>query len=185
MTKSTTTRDELNEVIATYGKHHIAHRMANVLLAAMDSEPVILYRERNPYNGLTTGWQELTENEFSFLKENAGENAEFLTLYRHAQPDISHLSRICAECTHVWYHGKKYNGKKRSHCLRCGKVEYQLEGNLAAPEVECPHEWVAYGMYKDKGTGVFATLCRCRLCGLRSRAGVIESLQEVQQEIKS
>lgn len=51
-----------------------------------DSEPVILYRERNPYNGLTTGWQELTENEFSFLKGNAGENAEFLTLYRHAQP---------------------------------------------------------------------------------------------------
>ncbi|MCY4765255.1 DUF3850 domain-containing protein [Klebsiella aerogenes] len=53
---------------------------------ALDSESVILYRERNPYNGLTTGWQELTENELSFLKENAGENAEFLTLYRHAQP---------------------------------------------------------------------------------------------------
>ena len=30
--------------------------------------------------------QEIAENEFSFLKENAGENAEFLTLYRHAQP---------------------------------------------------------------------------------------------------
>ena len=56
------------------------------LVAAMDSEPVILYRERNPYNGLTTGWQELTENELLFLKENAGENAEFLKLYRHAQP---------------------------------------------------------------------------------------------------
>jgi hypothetical protein len=40
MTKSTITRDELNEVIATYGKHHIAHRMANVLLAAIASEPV-------------------------------------------------------------------------------------------------------------------------------------------------
>ena len=40
MTKSTITRDELNEVISTYGKHHIAHRVANVLLAAMDSEPV-------------------------------------------------------------------------------------------------------------------------------------------------
>ncbi|MHB6767535.1 hypothetical protein ACYBRX_11345, partial [Klebsiella pneumoniae] len=106
-------------------------------------------------------------------------------LYLHAQPDISHLSRIYAECTHVWYHSKKYNGEKRSHCLRCGKVEYQLEGNLAAPEVECPHEWVAYGMSKDKGAGVFATLCRCRLCGLRSRAGVIEPLQEAQQEIKS
>lgn len=53
-----------------------------------DSEPVILYRERNPYNGLTTGWQELTENELSFLKENAGENAEFLKLYRHAQQPV-------------------------------------------------------------------------------------------------
>ncbi|HBT0444712.1 TPA: hypothetical protein MA058_003365 [Klebsiella pneumoniae] len=39
MTKSTITRDELNEVISTYGKHHIAHRMANALLAAIDSEP--------------------------------------------------------------------------------------------------------------------------------------------------
>ncbi|HBW8278690.1 TPA: DUF551 domain-containing protein [Klebsiella pneumoniae] len=63
-----------------------ASALARMALAAMDSEPVILYRERNPYNGLTTGWQVLTENEFSFLKENAGENAEFLTLYRHAQP---------------------------------------------------------------------------------------------------
>lgn len=42
MTKSTITRDELNEVIATYGKHHIAHRMANALLTALDSEPVEL-----------------------------------------------------------------------------------------------------------------------------------------------
>lgn len=39
MTKSSITRDELNEVIATYGKHHIAHRMAIVLLAEMDNEP--------------------------------------------------------------------------------------------------------------------------------------------------
>ena len=40
MTKSTITRNELNEVIATYGKSQLAHRMATVLLAAMDSEPV-------------------------------------------------------------------------------------------------------------------------------------------------
>ena len=49
MTKSTITRDELNEVIATYGKHHIAHRMANVLLAAMDSEPVA-YISKSDFN---------------------------------------------------------------------------------------------------------------------------------------
>ncbi|MEA4652316.1 hypothetical protein [Klebsiella pneumoniae] len=63
-----------------------AEELACIALAEKASEPVILYRECNPYNGLTTGWQELTENEFSFIKENAGENAEFLTLYRHAQP---------------------------------------------------------------------------------------------------
>lgn len=34
------TRDELNEVVYTYGKNHIAHRMAVELMAAMDSEPV-------------------------------------------------------------------------------------------------------------------------------------------------
>ena len=67
-------------------KHGESKELARMALAEKASEPVILYRERNPYNGLTTGWQKLTENEFSFLKENAGENAEFLTLYRHAQP---------------------------------------------------------------------------------------------------
>lgn len=46
----------------------------------------------------------------------------------------------------------------------------ELEGKPVAPEVECPHEWVAYGMSKDKGTGVLATLSRCRLCGRRKRS---------------
>lgn len=31
---------------------------------------------------------------------------------------IEPLPTRTAECAHVWY-----NGKKRSHCLRCGKVE--------------------------------------------------------------
>ncbi|MHC9429664.1 hypothetical protein ACY0I5_16260 [Klebsiella pneumoniae] len=81
------TRERLQEIAEDgFLKHGESKELARMALAAMDSEPVILYRERNPYNGLTTGWQELTENEFSFIKENAGENAEFLTLYRHAQP---------------------------------------------------------------------------------------------------
>lgn len=96
MTKSTITRERLEKIKSwreTYGAGsnvmlpaEEAEELARMALAEKASEPVILYRERNPYNGLTTGWQELTENEFSFLKENAGENAEFLTLYRHAQP---------------------------------------------------------------------------------------------------
>lgn len=72
--------------IADVGEFMPGYVMLSIEREALDSESVILYRERNPYNGLTTGWQELTENELSFLKENAGENAEFLKLYRHAQP---------------------------------------------------------------------------------------------------
>ncbi|WNP33608.1 hypothetical protein RN333_08505 [Enterobacter kobei] len=60
--------------------------MARMLLAAEAREPVILYRERNPYNGITTGWQELTQQEFDFIKDNASENAEFKTLYAAPQP---------------------------------------------------------------------------------------------------
>ncbi|STW01241.1 Uncharacterised protein [Klebsiella pneumoniae] len=103
MTKSTITRDQLRALavkkveslkfaITQSAFTNIRRgleeelQLAEFALAAMNGEPVILYRERNPYNGLTTGWQELTENEFSFIKENAGANAEFLTLYRHAQP---------------------------------------------------------------------------------------------------
>ncbi|MFW3738517.1 hypothetical protein [Klebsiella pneumoniae] len=81
------TKERLLEIAEDgFLKHGESKELARMALAENASEPVILYRERNPYNGLTTGWQELTENEFSFLKENAGENAEFLTLYRHAQP---------------------------------------------------------------------------------------------------
>ena len=81
------TRERLQEIAEDgFLKHGESKELARMALAEKASELVILYRERNPYNGLTTGWQELTENEFSFLKENAGENADFLTLYRHAQP---------------------------------------------------------------------------------------------------
>ncbi|WP_447313261.1 DUF551 domain-containing protein [Klebsiella pneumoniae] len=81
------TKERLLEIAEDgFLKHGESKELARMALAEKASELVILYRECNPYNGLTTGWQELTENEFSFLKENAGENAEFLTLYRHAQP---------------------------------------------------------------------------------------------------
>lgn len=51
-----------------------------------DSEPVILYRQVNPANGMKTYWAELDQEEFRHLKQHTDENAEFMTLYRHAQP---------------------------------------------------------------------------------------------------
>lgn len=60
--------------------------LARMALAAMDSEPVILYRQVNPVNGMKTYWAELDPEEFRHLKQHTDENAEFMTLYRHAQP---------------------------------------------------------------------------------------------------
>ena len=78
MTKSTITRDELNEVIATYGKHHIAHRMANVLLAAMDSEPVAVIDLANLDYLLSGADADVWPPE----REEMGD----VLLYRHPQP---------------------------------------------------------------------------------------------------
>lgn len=64
----------------------ILKRVARMALAAMDSEPVILYRQVNPVNGMKTYWAELDPEEFRHLKKYTDENAEFMTLYRHAQP---------------------------------------------------------------------------------------------------
>ncbi|ENR6800096.1 hypothetical protein ACEWTF_001952 [Salmonella enterica] len=58
-----------------------AEQLARIALASLSAEPVRLYRERNPYNGMTTGWQELTQQEYEFVKDNASENAEFRTVY--------------------------------------------------------------------------------------------------------
>lgn len=63
-----------------------AEELARMALAAMDSEPVILYRQVNPVNGMKTYWAELDPEEFRHLKQHTDENAEFMTLYRHAQP---------------------------------------------------------------------------------------------------
>ncbi|HCA9993587.1 Eaa1 [Klebsiella pneumoniae] len=61
-------------------------QLAELALAAMDIEPVILYRQVNPTNGMKTYWAELDPEEFRHLKKYTDENAEFMTLYRHTQP---------------------------------------------------------------------------------------------------
>ncbi|ELN3129809.1 DUF551 domain-containing protein [Salmonella enterica] len=62
-------------------RDNIERRAYEIALASLEAEKVTLYRERNPYNGMTTGWQELTEQEYEFVKDNASENAEFRTVY--------------------------------------------------------------------------------------------------------
>lgn len=87
MTKTTITRERLLEIAEDgFLKHGESKELARMLLAAMDSEPVILYRQVNPANGMKTYWAELDPEEFRHLKKYTDENAEFMTLYRHAQP---------------------------------------------------------------------------------------------------
>lgn len=93
---STITKERLEPVIERFEHYATNVKWTNVqaaqdmlivvdamrrLLASLEAEKTILYRERNPYNGLTTGWQELTDDEYEFIKDNAGENAEFRTVF--------------------------------------------------------------------------------------------------------
>ena len=81
------TKERLQEIAEDgFLKHGESKELARMALAAMDSEPVILYRQVNPVNGMKTYWAELDPEEFRHLKQHTDENAEFMTLYRHAQP---------------------------------------------------------------------------------------------------
>ncbi|MHA9825296.1 hypothetical protein ACYBHB_20065 [Klebsiella pneumoniae] len=89
MTKSTIARELLQEIAEDgFLKHGESKVLARMALAAMDSEPVILYRQVNPTNGMKTYWAELDPEEFRHLKKYTDENAEFMTLYRHAQQPV-------------------------------------------------------------------------------------------------
>ncbi|MBX8861215.1 hypothetical protein [Klebsiella variicola] len=87
MTKSTITRERLQEIAEDgFLKHGESKVLARMALAEKASEPVILYRQVNPVNGMKTYWAELDPEEFRHLKQHTDQNAEFMTLYRHAQP---------------------------------------------------------------------------------------------------
>lgn len=105
MTKSTITDKRVTSVIERLEHYACNLKWTNVrgaqdLLTAADglrelqerrkadSEPVILYRQVNPVNGMKTYWAELDPEEFRHLKQHTDENAEFMTLYRHAQQSV-------------------------------------------------------------------------------------------------
>lgn len=130
---------------------------------ALDSESVILYRERNPYNGLTTGWQELTENELSFLKENAGENAEFLKLYRHAQqpviPDgyVMVPMRLTAENGAKGVLSGEFSETQFVNCPECfGDDECETCDGSGRIEITVPVTWTTIKEIWAKGVEHFA-----------------------------
>lgn len=70
--------DDLND---RYAPPEVVRELARIALASQGAKKIILYRERNPYNGLTTGWEELTEQEYEIVKDNASKHAEFRTVY--------------------------------------------------------------------------------------------------------
>ncbi|WP_282808812.1 hypothetical protein [Klebsiella pneumoniae] len=98
MTNNQLTRERLQEIAEDgFLKHGESKELARMALAAMDSEPVILYRQVNPANGMKTYWAELDLEEFRHLKKYTDENAEFMTLYRHAQQPVVPENRVTAE----------------------------------------------------------------------------------------
>lgn len=93
MTKLTITREQLEEWVAQFdedGGCDATDRQLEALirqsLAAMDSEPVAEVLSNRPGNDTSTIDRAIPVG---------------TQLYRHAQPDASHLSRICAESYQV------------------------------------------------------------------------------------
>lgn len=83
-----------------------------IALASLEAEMMTLYRERNPYNGMTTGWQELTEQEYKFVKDNASENAEFRTVFTAPPASVSVPEPIKRNDADGWwiYKGRRVGG---------------------------------------------------------------------------
>lgn len=75
---SNLTRGELEEVVSTYGKKHIAHRMATELLAAMGGEPVLWAWHHLDMWHVTSHDGRARDLWLSGFK--------VIPLYRHAQP---------------------------------------------------------------------------------------------------
>lgn len=100
MTKSTITRERLQEIAEDgFLKHGESKELARMALVAMDSEPY-----RNPVLAYADSYRDMAKqgvesvpiwSVITDLERNIA------PLYRHAQPDISHLSRICAESYQV------------------------------------------------------------------------------------
>lgn len=81
---STITRERLEQLANFRGApvtRQEEQELARIALESQGAKKIILYRERNPYNGLTTGWEELTEQEYEIVKDNASKHAEFRTVY--------------------------------------------------------------------------------------------------------
>lgn len=86
------TKDEVQEALNLSAGHALSatdafrlHKLARQLLASMEQEPIILYRERNPVTGMATGWVELTQEEYGFIKDHSSEDADFKRVYAAPQ----------------------------------------------------------------------------------------------------
>lgn len=89
---------------------HLLARIAP-LLASMEKEPIILYRERNPVTGMTTGWIELTQEEYGFIKDHSSEDADFKRVYAAPQlPQPAVMSKDLLEGFEEWYSRGREDG---------------------------------------------------------------------------
>lgn len=167
------TRERLEELAAGQSGFNLriatleeSQELARMSLAAFDSEPVILYRQVNPTNGMKTYWAELDPEEFRHLKKYADENAEFMTLYRHAQQpvvmdDLSIFEAAIEECKtcdsideHAWNHGVLAVMAKYDAC-RAAMLTSSTQSSGSEPAT-VPGKWIPVSERMPD--------CWCRTC---------------------
>ncbi|MCY1779032.1 DUF551 domain-containing protein [Klebsiella pneumoniae] len=152
MTKSAITRERLEwlsqiscrDDIEDIGGDEI-RELASMALAAMDSEPVILYRQVNPANGMKTYWAELDQEEFRHLKKYTDENAEFMTLYRHAQQPVVESEPVAYISKSDLDAGYPHILARRDFNKACTMAVYAAQPAPQSPGIEpatVPGKWI-------------------------------------------
>ncbi|MGK7151716.1 hypothetical protein ACSOTU_05540 [Klebsiella pneumoniae] len=157
--------DDLND---RYAPPEVLRELARMALAAMDSKPVILYRQVNPVNGMKTYWAELDPEEFRHLKKYTDENAEFMTLYRHAQPAPVVLDgyvmvpmRLTAENGAKGALSGEFSETKFVNCPECfGDDECETCDGSGRIEITVPVTWTTIKEIWAKGVEHFSATPR-------------------------
>ncbi|HHG9538314.1 TPA: DUF551 domain-containing protein [Enterobacter hormaechei subsp. xiangfangensis] len=114
-------------------------------LASRNAEPIILYRERNPYNGMATGWEELNAQEYDFVKDNASDNAEFRTVYTAPPAPVvpKEVSRCLGFFASVIKSGEPWTATcQREYDAACAAM-LQGKAEPVSQRDELPEGWVA------------------------------------------
>ncbi|EMF0913837.1 hypothetical protein LF348_002066 [Klebsiella oxytoca] len=122
------TREFMQNIISGHGfgvAPSAVKAMAEYIVAAMDSEPVMFCSEE------TLAAARDGEHLLRTLSSPSGDCV--IPLYRHAQQPVV---RPAPECQHQWRHGGANKLQNQKQCIKCGRVELDAQPAPVMPKID-------------------------------------------------